>query len=148
MQGMGIEVSDEEWRLGDYVVPQLHITNPADFLIQMEDQAWIIEEAEEISQIAPASIRDRLSICNARLSFGDAHDNNTTTEHATFVIAGWTRFDPGEPQAKILLESLARMVNGVFEDNTTGDWWVPTPLNLNRMNLQSENEQLRSGEDF
>jgi hypothetical protein len=38
LQGMSIDVSDVEWRLCDYVVPQLHITNPADFLMQIEDE--------------------------------------------------------------------------------------------------------------
>lgn len=125
LQGMGIKVRDVERRLGDYVVPQLYITNPADLLMQIEDEDWVIEEAEQFSQFAPASIRDRLSICNARLCFGDARDDSINTDHGTFVLAGWTSFDPGKPQAKKLLESLARLVNGLFEDNTTGDWWAP-----------------------
>lgn len=127
LQGMGIEANDTEWRSGGYLVPQLHVTSPANFITQLEDEAWIIDEAEEIAQLAPALIRDRLSVCDARLSFGGAHDENSiTTDQGAFAIAGWTNFDPGEPKVKILLEALARMVDGVFEDNTTGTWWVPT----------------------
>jgi hypothetical protein len=60
------------------------------------------------------------------LSFGDARDDDITTDHSTFVFAGWTSFDPREPKAKMLLETLARLVNGIFENNMTGDWWAPT----------------------
>ncbi|RWR25512.1 hypothetical protein D2T29_21910 [Sinirhodobacter populi] len=127
LQGMGVEVIDTEWRLEGYVVPQLHVTNPSNFLMQLEDDSWVVEEAEEISRSAPEALRGRLSNCEARLSFGDASDESvTTTDRGIFVMAGWTSFDPEEPQARELLEALTRMVDGIFEDNTTGTWWVPT----------------------
>ncbi|WBU62677.1 hypothetical protein PAE61_09830 [Paracoccus aerodenitrificans] len=127
LQETGAEVKGTEWRLGNYVVPQLHVTSPADFVMQLEDEVWIIEEAEEFSQRAPAPISERLSICDARLSFGEANDENAiTTDQGIVVATDWSTFDPEEPQARILLEALARMVDGLLEDNVSGTWWAPT----------------------
>ncbi|RVN53603.1 hypothetical protein CN104_32320, partial [Sinorhizobium meliloti] len=53
LQEMGAEVKETEWRLGDVVVPQLQVTSPVMFLVQLEDEEWVIEEAEEFSHLAP-----------------------------------------------------------------------------------------------
>ncbi|WP_234843255.1 hypothetical protein [Sinorhizobium meliloti] len=70
LQEMGAEVKETEWRLGDVVVPQLQVTSPVMFLVQLEDEEWVIEEAEEFSHLAPLEVRAKLSICDARLAFG------------------------------------------------------------------------------
>ncbi|WP_218967602.1 hypothetical protein [Puniceibacterium antarcticum] len=119
-------MNETEWRLGGYVVPQLLIVSPIVFLAQLEDEEWVIEKAEDFSQRAPSAMRTKLSICDARLSFGGTEDEKVTkTDQGTFVVAGWTEFDPAHPQARILFEGLARRVDGIFEDNTSGIWWAP-----------------------
>ena len=126
LQAMGAEVNETEWRLGGYVVPQLLIVSPIVFLAQLEDEEWVVEEAEDFSQHAPSAMRAKLSNCDARLSFGGTDDEKvTTTDQGTFVVAGWTEFDPANPQARKVLEELARRVDGLFEDNTSGTWWAP-----------------------
>ncbi|ASJ59267.1 hypothetical protein KEM44_22610 [Sinorhizobium meliloti] len=127
LQEMGAEVKETEWRLGDVVVPQLQVTSPVMFLVQLEDEEWVIEEAEELSHLAPLEVRAKLSICDARLAFGDADDESaTTTDQGIFVLAGWTGFDPANPQVRILLEGLARIVDGIVNDKTSGTYWVPS----------------------
>lgn len=127
LQEMGAEAHDTEWRLDGFVVPQLLIVSPIVFLAQLEDEEWVIEEAEDFSQRAPSTMRTKLSICDARLSFGGTEDEKVITgNQGTFVVAGWTEFDPANPQARILLEGLAHRVGGLFEDNTSGTWWEPT----------------------
>jgi hypothetical protein len=126
LQAMGAEVNETEWRLGGYVVLQLLIVSPIVFLAQIEDEEWVVEEAEDFSQRAPLAMRTKLSNCDVRLSFGGTDDEKvTTTDQGTFVVAGWTEFDPANPQARILLEGLARRLDGLFEDNTSGIWWAP-----------------------
>lgn len=126
LQAMGAEVNETEWRLGDYVIPQLLIVSPIVFLAQLEAEEWVVEEAEDFAQSSPSAMRAKLSNCDARLSFGGTKDEKvTTTDQSTFVVAGWTEFDPANPQARILLEGLARRVDGLFEDNTSGLWWAP-----------------------
>lgn len=124
LKAMGAVVHDTEWRLSGYVVPQLLIVSPIVFLAQLEDEEWVIEEAEDFSESAPAAIRTKLSVCNARLSFGRTDDEKIIpTDQGTFTVAGWTAFDPENPQARLLLEGLARRVDGLFENNTSGTWW-------------------------
>lgn len=127
LRAMGAVVHDTEWRLGDYVAPQLLIVSPIVFLAQLEDEEWVIEEAEDFSERAPAAIRTKLSDCDARLSFGGTDDEKViSTDQGAFAVVGWTAFDPENQQARKLLEGLARRVDGLFEDNTSGTWWAPT----------------------
>lgn len=123
LQAMGAEVKETEWRLEHCIIPQLQIVAPVVFLATLDNNEWVVEEAEESSLHAPATVRSRLSRCNARLEFGGANNDAVMTDQGMFVAA-WTGLDPAEPHVRILLEGLARGVDGLFEDNVNGTWWT------------------------
>ena len=69
-------VEDTEWRLDSFVVPQLKVTAPAQFLLQIEDNPLYVpaearETAEEFGRGLPPIKRAALATCDARVTFGE-----------------------------------------------------------------------------
>ena len=127
LEAKGAQVEETEWSLGSFSVPQLHVLQPIPFLIQLNDDEYVVEEADEFSKFesVPVEIRPKLAACDARLEIGDISENAAITDQEIFVIAGWTNFDPSHPTARDFLIGLATSLDGVFEDNVNGFWWTP-----------------------
>ena len=126
---IGCQVEDAEWRLGDYVVPQLRITSPLTVLLQIEaDPDYVPEEAVEFSNIfADQLSRDdqaRLALCNARIAIGDSPPAVSLGEDGSInAWVGWTSFDPGEEVTNAVLRQLAIHLDGFLHDNVNGTIW-------------------------
>lgn len=121
---LGVQFEEVEWTLGTFTVPQLYVTQPVPFLIQLNDDEYVLEEAAEFaaSEDLPHNIRTKLPASNARFEIGDTSENTNLSDKGITVFAGWTSFDPSHPKALALLQRLAAEVNGVFEDNVHGMW--------------------------
>jgi hypothetical protein len=118
-------VERAEWQMDDTIVPQLRITSPATFLIQLNNDDYVAEEAIEQAaylrdQGFPPQITDKLRNCTRRLEIGEG-DVISSTDPAT-VFAGWTPLDPAEPALNRILTGLTSGLDGVFEDNVNGKY--------------------------
>lgn len=106
---LGYSVQDWAWTLGSTVIPQLRVTGPVRLLMQIEDDPWVEEEAEEFATLLSALLTPEgmgmMLAANARIAVGDAPDGPV---------------DPAEPATHALLLALARHLAGVFEDNVNG----------------------------
>ncbi|WP_421709713.1 hypothetical protein [Algihabitans sp.] len=125
LEELGAKVAKTEWTLGTFVIPQLHVMQPVPFLIQLNDDEYVVEEAEEFVELAglPSEIRTKLSTLDARLEVGDVSENAFVLGEAINVFEGWTNFDPSHPKVLELLRKLAIEFDGIFEDNVNGIWW-------------------------
>lgn len=124
---LGAKFEKAEWTLGEFVVPQLHVLQPVSFLIQINDDEYVVEEAEEFAMLegVPNNIKERLSALDCRLEVGSVEDYSVVQDEETTVFAGWTDFDPSHPKALELLRRLATKLDGIVEDNVNGTWWSP-----------------------
>lgn len=128
LEASGLTVRHTEWRLQSYVVPQLHVATEQPFLVQMNDDEYVDEEAEEFSELhkhdmAP-KIFSKLNDCNIRFEIGDGNDTVITTNEGVFSFVGWTSLDPSQPEMRRIFLSITEAVDGVFEDNVNGFWWA------------------------
>ena len=127
LEASGLTVRNTEWRLQSYVVPQLHIATDQPFLVQLNDDEYIVEEAEESSEWHKNDMRPetllKLSNCDARFEIGDGNEAVVTTTEGVFSFVGWTSLDPSLPEMRRIFISMTEAVDGVFEDNVNGFWW-------------------------
>jgi hypothetical protein len=125
---LGCVVQETEWRLGDEVVPQLAVKSPTPFLIQIDGNDWVQEEAEELAEAyADQMTGEQASFmrsCRVRLEVGDNEEVDVTGKGVT-SWAGFTQFDPGSGKARKVLRALTVALGGVFEDNVNGVVWCP-----------------------
>ena len=122
---LGTQIEETSWSLGAFVVPQIYILEPVPFLLQINNDDYVYEEAKEFSkhEIMLDRFSIKLASCDARLEIGDVSENSAIIDQETFVFESWTGFDPELPQAGKLLKLLARRFHGVLEDNVNGTWW-------------------------
>ncbi|WP_295531498.1 hypothetical protein [uncultured Thioclava sp.] len=127
LEASGLTVRNTEWQLQSYIVPQLHIATEQPFLIQLNDDEYVDEEAEEFSEwhkndLAPETFL-KLNECNVRFEIGDGNDTVLTTSEGIFSFVGQTSLDPSLPEMRRIFISITEAVDGVFEDNVNGFWW-------------------------
>ena len=129
---LGCTVEDAEWRLNEFVVPQLRITAPARFLLQIEDDPHVAEGAKELSEefggTLPPGARTAWAECDARVAIGVESEIPVTvhTDSGVFGVVGPPTFDPGDPVVNPLLKSIASRLDGFLWDNVNGTvWWEP-----------------------
>jgi hypothetical protein len=122
-------VEDTEWRLDSFVVPQLKVTAPAQFLLQIEDNPRYVpaeakETAEEFGRALPPIKRAALASCDARVRFGENEPPAATgSDGSVNVFAGWTTLDPSEPVFRSILRAITAQVDGFLWDNVHGTFW-------------------------
>ena len=88
-----------EWRLGEFVVPQLRVTSPACFLLQINDDASVCVEMSELTALDEHPVtptqRAELLSSTALIEIGEPEPVERS-ELGVLVYAGFTHFDPGE----------------------------------------------------
>ena len=123
----GCAVVETEWRAGEYVVPQLSITSPVQFLLQIENEEWVKEEAEEFAEMyqdsVAASKLSELRNADARIAIGNNDPPAEAVGDQLVAFAGWTHVDPSDARTATILQAVALHVNGVLEDNVNGRIW-------------------------
>ncbi len=131
LEMMGCVVEDHMWQLGDTRIPQLKITSPAEFHLQIDAEEWVAEEAREFAEIYQGMLSRAeacyLSAAIARLEIDTAADPVVVTDDAVSVFAGATTFDPTEPEVAKILKLLGSYLSGVVEDNVNGQIQVFMP---------------------
>jgi hypothetical protein len=97
------------------------MTAPAHFLLQIEDEPHVVEEAEELGGALPPYARTAGASCDARVAISVERDIPVTvqTDGGIFAFVGPPAFDPGDPVVSPLLKSIARRLDGFFCDNAT-----------------------------
>ena len=122
---LGATTEETEWSLGTFVVPQIYVIQPVPFLIQLNTDDYVVEEAKEFSELGsvPDNLSEKLSSCDARLEIGDVSENSVIYGREITAFAGWTGIDPGHPELQKLLRALASKLDGIFEDNVNGTFW-------------------------
>lgn len=127
LEALGLTVRRTEWRFQHIAIPQLHVATDPPFLVQMNDDEYIIEEAEEFAELHKVALTPdayaKLRTCDARFEIGDGNEAAVTTADGVFSFAGWTSLDPGLPEVRRIFISITTAVDGVFEDNVNGLWW-------------------------
>jgi hypothetical protein len=121
IQDLGCQVMDWEWRLETISVPQLRVTWPARFLLQIDTHPDVAVEADEFVGILAAKLPKgadvQLHAATARIEAGD--DDGTDLAVAG-RMAEWSELDPADPNIHRILLSIARKLGGLFEDNING----------------------------
>jgi len=120
-QEYGAKVEYTQWKLKTFVVPQLKVTCPVEFLIQLNNTD-VNEEAQEFAQSDNIStaLREKLITCDARLECGDDCYRTVISENSVTGIIEPTEFDPNQPEAHRILSQLSRTLEGIFDDNVNG----------------------------
>jgi hypothetical protein len=118
-----------EWRLGSFVVPQLDVSAPRKFLLQIDDHPDIVPaEAREFSdRRSDALSSDQakyLAASDARIDIGLNDPPPIVSDRGLTAFAGFSSIDPAEPQLQELLRAITRRVQGVLEDNVNGHIWL------------------------
>lgn len=123
-QDCNAKVEYTSWQLESFVVPQLKVTHPLEFLIQLNTQD-VNEEAKECSDDLKLSpmLREKLASCDVRLECGDDCDTIIHTENSILHFVGETEFDPAQPEAFKILSYLAQSLGGIFDDNVNGRYY-------------------------
>ncbi len=117
-------VRHTEWRLQDFVVPQLHVASNQPFLVQLNDDEYVTEDAAEMHQgDLPPKTLSKLGKCDVRFEIGDGNEAVVTTTEDVFSFEGWTSLDPGLPEIRSIFISIAQALDGIFQDNVNGFWW-------------------------
>lgn len=124
----GLTVERAEWRLYDDVIPQLLVKTHIPFLIQIDDDAIVAEEAVEVSEWHegefPDAMLSKLKRSNTRFDVG-APEERVQIVDGPLVFLDAYEINPSKPEIWSLLQLLARAVDGVLYDNVNGNYWAP-----------------------
>ena len=121
IQDLDCQVMDWEWRFEAVTVPQLRVTWPVRFLLQINTHPDVEIEADEfvgvLADRLPKGADVQLHAATARIEAGDDDGTDAAVEGS---MAAWSEFDPADPDSHRILLAVARKLGGLFEDNING----------------------------